>query len=143
MLFGLFQALAIGVYALAQRHIPAHWASWRHGRTVAAAVHILVVGEIGALLFREHSVARITRHLSKSPFSADIDEWRAVVALLAIAGLLNLPLMLEAVAKRTVLPAMKHSPWLLPLQTTTWSLYVVGIGFAQRETAQDFIYFQF
>ncbi|MFT5458617.1 MAG: alginate O-acetyltransferase complex protein AlgI [Myxococcota bacterium] len=143
VLFGLFQAAAIGGYALAQRHLPERVRTLRYGRTLAAAFHLLVVGELGALLFREHSVARIVQHLSKSPFAADADEWRVAVALLAIAAVLNVPLVIEHVVRRRVLPALEESEWLLPIQTTVWSLYMVGIGVAYRETGADFIYFQF
>ena len=143
VLFGLFQAFCILGYAVALRRLPPWTARIWGGRTLAAGFHLVFVGGIGALLFREPSVARIVAHLTTHPLDATFDEWRAVVAIGTLVFVLNLPLVIEHFARRWLFPRLQPTVWWLPIQTTMWSVYLVLMSVSYRTTAMDFIYFQF
>jgi D-alanyl-lipoteichoic acid acyltransferase DltB (MBOAT superfamily) len=141
--FGLFHAGCILGYVAAVRALPAWAASIPYGRVLARLFHVFVIGEIGSLLFRSPSLARFYAHVSRIPYWASDDEWRAAAAILTLTGALSLPFLVEHVARRQVMPRLEGSPWRLPVQTTVWSVFVLAIGISYRSTGYDFIYFQF
>ncbi len=143
VVFGLYHALWIGIYAFATRSLPESVRAIPGGRAVAILFHFFVVGAVGMLIFREPSLSRIAEQLTTWPFSATEDEWRATLGLLGIAGVLATPFVVEHFARRHVLPGIEESEWYLPVQTTAWAVFAVLMGVFYRVTAYDFIYFQF
>jgi alginate O-acetyltransferase complex protein AlgI len=141
--FGLYQAVCILGYTWLVRNLPDWMRTIRHGRVLAAILHILVVGEIGALMFREPSLARFWQHLSKSPFHGTEDEWRAAVVILTLAGLFSLTGVAEHLVRHRLLPAVRGSVWMLPVHTTGWSVMAAMIVLFYRSSSYDFIYFRF
>ena len=55
----------------------------------------------------------------------------------------SMPLCVAHVVERWVLPKIDGSRWMLPIQTTAWSVYAVGMFVFYRVSTYDFIYFQF
>jgi D-alanyl-lipoteichoic acid acyltransferase DltB (MBOAT superfamily) len=132
VLFGLFQAACILTYAVVMRILPQRVRSIPYGRVPAAAFHLVFVGGIGAFLFREHDLGKIAAHLTSHPFVGTLDEWR-----------LNLAFVVEHVARRTVIPRLRPTPWWLPLETTVWSGWALLALLSYRTGTYDFVYFQF
>ena len=65
------------------------------------------------------------------------------VWVMALCGLAAAPMVAALLLGRYVLPQIQARPWLLPLETTAWALFVLGIFSSARTAAADFIYFQF
>jgi hypothetical protein len=53
------------------------------------------------------------------------------------------PLVLALIFERVAWRRLEGSPWLLPVQTTSWAVLLVVILVFARDGAADFIYFQF
>jgi alginate O-acetyltransferase complex protein AlgI len=143
IVFGLFHAFAILAYVTAGRLLPAWVAGIRGARPVAILFHLVVVGGLGALLFREPSLARVVQYLTQPPLTATDDEWRATVVMFALVTVLNLPLLLEHIARRAVPARVYEGPWAPVLRSTLVAVLLIGIGLSHRPTAYDFIYFRF
>ncbi len=143
LLFGVFQATAIGFYAVVSRLLPARIKAIPGGRYAAAALHILVVGELGALFFRESSMAHILTQLTRVPWGGTVGEMAMALGLLGLCVIANIPFVIEHVARRTVLPWIPTHRAGLMVETTVWSMYVVAIAIAWNTDGADFVYFQF
>ncbi len=112
-------------------------------RAFAIGFQLVVVGLVGTLLFREHSVARIVQHLSKSPFRATQDEWVATTVVLSMTLVGWAPLLWGFAWDRVAAPRLARSEWAFPLRTSMWAVYALAMWICYRVTAQDFVYFQF
>jgi alginate O-acetyltransferase complex protein AlgI len=143
ILFGLYHGLWVVAYGLLARKVPAGLARLPGASAVAVVFHLVAVGLVGSLLFREHHVDRIVQHLSKNPFVAEPAEWVATVVVLAMVAAGCVPLLLQWAYGRYLRPRVAASPWHLPLQTTAWAALAVAMFVFYRTTLQDFVYFAF
>ncbi len=143
IVFGLFQSASIIFYAVADKYLPDRVRTMRYGRVIAAALHILFVGEISALIFREHSLERLFHHFTSNPLVASDDAWRASLGLLGLVVVLNIPTVIEHYAKRLVIPRIEGTVWMMPAKAWLWSLLGLLIFLFYRVNPTDFIYFQF
>ena len=143
VVFGLFHAFWIAVYSYATRNMPDALRNLPGGRPLAILFHLVVVGGIGMLIFRESDLGRIWEQLTSNPFVATAHEWRAVLGMAGITAVLALPFVVEFWARRLVIPRLEDTEWKLPAQTTLWACFAVLMGIFYRVTAYDFIYFQF
>jgi D-alanyl-lipoteichoic acid acyltransferase DltB (MBOAT superfamily) len=143
ILFGAFHGVWMTIYTLVNRHMPQRVRTVPFGRPMAVTFHLLAVSIPGSMLFRETHVQRIWQHLTKNPFVASDAEWMATSVVLGMVAVVSFPLCVAHVVERWVLPKIEGSRWMLPLQTTTWSLYAVGMFVFYRVSTYDFIYFQF
>jgi alginate O-acetyltransferase complex protein AlgI len=141
--FGLYQGLWVVVYGLVGRRLLPAAAKVPGGDLLLAAFHLVAVGLVGSLMFRERHVDRLISHLSTNPLRAEPEEWYAasVLATVTLAG--AVPLLLQWAWTRRVTPLLKGSPWHLPAQTTAWAAAAVLLFVFYRTTVQDFVYFQF
>ena len=112
-------------------------------RPLAIGFQLVIVGLVGTLLFREHSIARIIQHLSKDPFAASADDWVATTVVLSMTAVGCSPLILGYLWDRYLAPRIAHSPWVFPMRTSMWAVYALAMWVCYRVTAQDFVYFQF
>ncbi|MEZ4238799.1 MAG: MBOAT family O-acyltransferase [Myxococcota bacterium] len=143
VLFGLYHGLWVVVYGLAVRRIP-RWAQRVPlGGALAVGFHLVAVGLVGTLLFRERHVDRIVQHLSKSPVSASPEAWVATGVVLSVTAAAAAPLLVQWAYARWLRPRVEHTPLHLPLQTTCWAAAAVLMFVFYRTTLQDFVYFQF
>jgi D-alanyl-lipoteichoic acid acyltransferase DltB (MBOAT superfamily) len=109
----------------------------------AIGFQLVVVGLVGSLLFREHSLARIAQHFSKDPFSASEDEWVATTVVISVTAVAAVPLLLGWAWDRWIGARWGLRPWYFPFRTSAWVGCAVALWLFWRVTAQDFVYFQF
>jgi len=143
VLFGLYHGFWVVLYGALVRALPAWAARIPGGNQLAIAFHLVVVGLVGSMMFREQHILRVFEHLSRNPFAATLDEWVATLVVLSVTTAFTLPLLVGWVWDVTVRPRIKDTPWHLAVQTTAWAGYAACMGLFYRMTAQDFVYFQF
>ncbi len=143
VLFGLYNGVWVVIYGLVVRRLPAWAARVPGGSALAVAFHLVAVGLVGSMLFREQHTARIFAHLARNPFAGGLDDWVATVVVLSVTAAMSAPLLLGWVWDRVARPRVEGTVWHLPLQTTAWAAYLAAMGVFYRLTAQDFVYFQF
>ena len=143
VLFGLFHGGMVIAYGVVPRWIPDRWKALPGAPWLAVAFHLGFVGMVGSLLFREQRVERIVQHLTKVPWEGSLDVWAATMVLLAVTLTMCVPLIVQWLVVRFVVPRLEESPYLLALQTTSWAVLLVGMGLFYRTTVRDFVYFQF
>jgi alginate O-acetyltransferase complex protein AlgI len=143
VVLGAWNALWMILYPITERNLPERVKAIPGGGLLAIAFHVSVPGMMTLLLFRETRMDRIIQHLSQSPFAATRDQWIATVVVLGITLAASIPLLLSLMFERTVKPRLEKTPWMLPAQTSLWSVYVVMMFVFYRVTTRDFIYFQF
>jgi D-alanyl-lipoteichoic acid acyltransferase DltB (MBOAT superfamily) len=97
----------------------------------------------GWLLFRETDMGRILYYLTLNPFTETPEQRVATAVMLAVTAFTAAPLVLGLVFQKLIQPKIQESEWYLPLQTTAWAAFAVGIFLFVRVGASDFIYFQF
>lgn len=97
----------------------------------------------GWLLFRETDMGRILYYLTLNPFTETPEQRVATAVMLAVTAFTATPLVLGLVFQKLIQPKIQESEWYLPLQTTAWAAFAVGIFLFVRVGASDFIYFQF
>ena len=143
VIFGVYHAVWVAIYGYAVRNRPAWTSRIPFGSQIAIVFHLLAVGLVGSLFFREQNAGRILEHLSRNPFAGTMDDWVATVVVLSVTLAGCVPLFLGWLFDRYAKPKVEGSPWLLPLQTTAWAAYLAAMTVFYRLTAQDFVYFQF
>ncbi len=143
ILFGAFHGVWMTVYTLAGRVWPASARNIPFGRPMAIVFHFFAVSMFGSLLFRETHLDRIVSHLSKNPFAATADEWIATSVVVGMTLLMAGPLVLSHYVERHLLPRLQGTPIWLPLQSTSWAVFGLGMFVFYRVSSYDFIYFQF
>jgi len=143
ILFGLYHGFWVIAYGLIVRWIPESAKRIPGGNALAIAFHLVVVGLFGSMLFREQHVDRIVQYLSVNPVAASPDEWVATLVILAVTSIVTVPLLVGYLFDVYVKPRVEDTVWYLPMQTTAWAGYAMMMGLFYRQTAQDFVYFQF
>ncbi len=143
VVFGLYQGLWVVIYGLLVRRLPAWTSRIPLGGALAAAFHLVVVGLVGSLMFRERHLDRLVSHLTTNPFVASPEELYAASVLVTVVLAGCAPMLAQWVYARTVRPALRSSPLYLPVQTTSWAAIAVLLFVFYRTTVQDFVYFQF
>jgi len=142
VVFGLFHALAITIYTLGDERFP-QLRRWWWARPVAIVVHFLLVGVVGAMIFRETRLDRIAHHLQTAPWAGTSDDWVAASVVLGMTAAVATPFALSHLATRYLVPWLGESRWAVPLQTTAWAVFAVMLFVFYRVGGTDFIYFQF
>jgi len=143
ILFGAFHGVWMTIYTLGNRRLPDRIRNLPFGRPIAVTFHLIAVSIPGSMLFRETHITRIWQHLTKNPFVATEDEWMATAVVIGMVAVVSTPLCIAWAVERWVLPRIDQSRWFLPVQTTAWSVYAVGMFVFYRVSTYDFIYFQF
>jgi len=143
VMLGLYNGLWMAIYTFATPLVPmavrAQPVAWFAG----VLFHTLVVLQPTALMFRERDVARVLADLGRIGVPATRDELVAATIVASMAVLGSIPLTAGHLFEDHVLPRLKGTVWLLPVQTTGWSLAAVAIFVFYRDVSQDFIYFEF
>lgn len=137
LIFGLLHATASIGYLLLEP-----WSPWRRPawRPWFALGHLLTVGWLGAMIFREPDPGRLVAHLARPVWSGTADEGAAGLALFGLAAGLAVPLWLgQIVADRW---SADHRA-ALPLQIVAVSGLLAACFVFWRPTDADFLYFQF
>ena len=142
VLWGAFHATLITGYKLVTPKIPKAIRKSTPGDW-AAIVIMFGFTNVGWLIFRETHIDRLLQFFALNPFGGTREQWVAAGVMLGVVVAYSTPLVLAALLERTLLPAIRDKEWYLPVQTTAWSLWAVGILLLVRTTNQDFIYFQF
>jgi D-alanyl-lipoteichoic acid acyltransferase DltB (MBOAT superfamily) len=143
VLFGLYNGLWVVAYGFLVRWLPPAAKRIPGGEALAIGFHLVAVGLVGSMLFREQHVGRILEHLTRNPLSAEPAEWVATVVLLSVTAAGCLPLLLGWAFDKSVRPQLEGTVWYWPLQTTGWAVMAACMFLFYRVTAQDFVYFQF
>lgn len=143
VLFGLYHGLWVVAYGFGTRWLPSWTAQIPFGNALAVGFHLVAVGLVGSLLFRERHVDRIVQHLSKNPFAADSDGWIATLVVLAVIAAGCAPMLSQWAYGRYVRPRIRSSPMYLAVQTTAWAAMAFAVFLFYRTTLSDFVYFQF
>ncbi len=143
VLLGTWHAGWMAFYTFATPLVPArvraHPVAWFTG----LLFHTVVVLQPTALLFRERSVERILQHLGQIGQPSTEEELIAATLVASMAVLGSIPLTLGHLVEDHVLPRVEGTIWMLPVQTTWWSLAAVAIFIGYRDVSEDFIYFEF
>ena len=143
ILFGLyFGLLAVGYRAVVPV-IPASWKTQRFSWPLAVLIYQFW-WLVGIITFREPEVMRTFSHLTRLPVGVDAVDWAAAAVVLSVLIGCALPQLIAlCLEKSGWMARMRQSPWFLPAETTTWTLYALCIFSFVRVSANDFIYFQF
>jgi len=142
VLFGLFHGTLVIAYGFVARRLPPRGALPALDAALVG-VHLGVGGLVGSLLFRETHLDRLASHLTAWPWSGSADDRIAAAVVVTVTLVGCIPLVGQWVAVTRIAPRIAGSPWLLPLQTTTWAALVAAMFLFHRTTLQDFVYFQF
>lgn len=147
ILWGAYHAALLTGYRLVTRRIPEAIRNARPGGVPLGDAGAIVImfgfTLLGWMIFRETRLDRLTLYLSKSPLSASPDEWVATFVMLGVCAFTAAPMVAMLCWESWVKPRWQHSPWYLPVQTTSWSLAALVIFVFYRNVGNDFIYFQF
>jgi D-alanyl-lipoteichoic acid acyltransferase DltB (MBOAT superfamily) len=143
VLFGFFHGFFVIAYGLAIRRVPDWAAKMPGGSQLATVFHLVVVGLVGSMLFREQHVGRIVEHLTRNPLAGSLEEWVAAVVVMSVTAFMTAPLLMGWLWDRYVRARVEMTVWHLPIQTTAWAGYVAVMSVFYRVSAQDFVYFQF
>jgi alginate O-acetyltransferase complex protein AlgI len=142
VLWGMYHAVMATIYTAILQKIPRKVKKQRGWRWITVPL-MFVVTVVGMYIFREPSLGRLIANLRLDPFGGSQDEWIVVVAMLGLCALAALPLAASTLFEHHVLPRLRQSAWLLPLETTAWAALAVGVFCSARDTNAAFIYFQF
>jgi len=143
VLFGLYHGFWVVAYGLLVRRLPSWSRDIPLGESLAIMFHLVVVGLVGSMMFREQHTQRIFEHLSRNPLAGTLEEWVATTVVLSVTLAMSLPLFVGWCWDVWVKPRIVRSPIHFGLQTTAWACYIAAMSVFYRVTAQDFVYFQF
>ncbi len=143
VLFGLYNGLWVVAYGFLVRWVPDRAKHMVGGEALAIAFHLVAVGLVGSMLFRERHVGRIAQYLTLNPVAAEPSEWVATLVLLSVTAACCTPLLAMWAFDRRVGPAVRDTVWFLPIQTTAWAVASQFMFVFYRVSARDFVYFQF
>jgi len=65
------------------------------------------------------------------------------LVMVSVVLLCSIPLIGARLFEDHLLPRLRKSPWMSPAQGLLWALAILFIFLFARDTANDFIYFQF
>jgi D-alanyl-lipoteichoic acid acyltransferase DltB (MBOAT superfamily) len=142
VIWGGFHAILLTGYRLVVPRIPGALKNMPGAHSLAVGI-MFGFTVFGWMIFRETSLDRLLYYLSLDPFSASPEQWVATAVMLGVVAAVSAPLIIALLVDRFVRPKLVDTMWYLPLQTTTWALYAVGMFIFVRQTTNDFIYFQF
>ncbi len=144
LLFGAWHATWVLVYLAITPRVPVWLRSLPGATAVAVAIHTLVVQTPGSLIFREPRASRLSHHFMTPPWEGDLYARQTAVEILTLLCFLSLPLVMAWAWDRFARPRMPDvGVWAWPARTTMWGVLVLVMAVFYRETAEDFIYFQF
>ncbi|MEQ1570178.1 MAG: MBOAT family O-acyltransferase [Myxococcota bacterium] len=143
VLFGLYHGFWVVFYGLAARRLPEWAARIPFGNALAIGFHLVAVGLVGSLLFRERNLDRIVMHLTRNPLVAPPDQWLAAVVVLSVTAVGCVPMIAHWAYVKRLRPRLASTELYLPWQATAWSCVVLALFVFYRTTLADFVYFQF
>jgi D-alanyl-lipoteichoic acid acyltransferase DltB (MBOAT superfamily) len=141
VLWGFYHATLLTAYRFVEPRIPAFARGRAWSRPLAVAV-MFPLTCAGWLVFRETRLTRLLGYLTLRPGWGDADQIYAATIMFAVALAGALPLVLALLLEVYVLPRVRPE-WRLPAQTTAWAVCAAAVLVFARDTARDFIYFQF
>ena len=142
LIWGAYHAALLTLYRPIVPRIPPRLRRLPVGRGLAVVLMFMFT-VLGFLIFREHDPQRLWLYLHLAPTGVPPEHWVSALSLLAVCGLVSLPLWLALAWQRYLAPRLTTSPWRVPLQTTAWALFVVAMMSFSHTSRMDFIYFQF
>jgi alginate O-acetyltransferase complex protein AlgI len=142
VLWGMYHAVMATLYTGILQKIPRKIRKKRGWRLITVPL-MFCVTVVGMYIFREPSLARLVSNLRLDPLGGTQEEWIVVVAMLGLCALAAVPLMVATLFERHVLPFIRKSTFVLPLQTTAWAAFAIAVFCSAKETSAAFIYFQF
>ena len=107
---------------------------------------MMVLVNIGWLLFREQNLHELLRQLAVSPFSASADDWRIGSFLVVMMAIYSLPLWFHAWMEKRLLTGWAERQKTLVgfgLQSAGGIALVFLFLVLSSRTTSEFIYFQF
>jgi alginate O-acetyltransferase complex protein AlgI len=143
ILFGLYHGFWVVFYGLFARRIVERLEKNPVGNALAIAFHLVAVGLVGSLMFRERHLDRLLIDLTRNPFVAPPEQWVATIVVLAVVAAGCVPMLTQWAYARWVRPRIAGTAVYLPWQTTAWAAVIVCLFVFYRTTLQDFVYFQF
>ena len=142
VLWGLYYAVLGTVWAWVQQKIPRKVRKSRDWCPVLVPLFFCFT-LLGMMIFREPDVGRLVQHLTANPFGGSPEQWELTWALLSICGLGAAPLLLGLLFEQVLRQRLLASPWRIPVRSIGWTVAILGILVFFRESAGDFVYFQF
>ncbi|MCB9699010.1 MAG: MBOAT family protein [Alphaproteobacteria bacterium] len=148
-LFGLWHAAWVGVYQWVTPRVPVALASIPGARAAAVVGHVFVVLMPGTLVFNAGGLRRALHLLAIPPWGGDTDARLVAAMVLALAAIGSLPLLAEWGLRRwagerwAAIGTDAEHPWVLPAQTTAWSVALLALVVFHRIGQHDFVYFRF
>ena len=142
VVWGLYHATISTIYTAILNRLPKKLKKQSGWRWVTVPV-MFCFTVLGMYIFREPDLGRTWAHLWLSPLDGTTDQWIVATSMVSLCGLAAVPLVAAMLLQRYVLPSVRERPWFLPVETTAWAIFALGIFSAARTTAADFIYFQF
>jgi hypothetical protein len=142
VLWGAYHAALLTGYRIVTPKIPASWKrQWWSGPVAVGIMFCFTV--LGWLIFRETHGDRLLAALTKNPFAADPDAWIATWVLLGVCAATSVPLLVALWVEKRVWPRIEQASWSLTVQALAWGGMAIAVLTFARDTAEDFIYFQF
>ena len=142
MIWGLYNAALLLIWRACRGRIPERWRERSSFRGLSIALMFCSTWA-GLVLFRQPD-AQMLLYYAQLNWTAGSE---AQFVLAGIAFFISLVaagfLLLGGLSRRRWLPAIAEQPWSISLRTALWSLAVIGVFLFTRDTARDFVYFQF
>ena len=142
MIWGLYNAALLLIWRACRGRIPESWRERSSFRGLSIALMFCSTWA-GLVLFRQPD-AQMLLYYAQLNWTAG-SEGQFVLAGIAffISLVAGVFLLLGGLSRRRWLPAIAEQPWSISLRTTLWSLAIIGVFLFTRDTARDFVYFQF
>jgi D-alanyl-lipoteichoic acid acyltransferase DltB (MBOAT superfamily) len=142
VIWGAFHASLLWLYRQAQPRVPSVLKDRVWSRPLAICI-MFAFTCCGWLIFRQTDLSLLLEHLSQNPMNASSAEWTMGLVMLSVVALGSIPLLAARIFEDRILPRLRNNPWFSPLQAALWGIAILFIIVFARDTANDFIYFQF
>ncbi len=148
IIWGAYHGMLLIIWRLLSRARPSLETSTSLPLRIVQIFAMLILTNIGWLLFREQNPAYLWQYLTTNPFGADIWEWRTGLYFFMFSLVYSLPLWIHAWTDQWCTRPEKWSEreaiwkWTV-LQAIVAAILFLGILLLRSEVGADFIYFQF
>jgi D-alanyl-lipoteichoic acid acyltransferase DltB (MBOAT superfamily) len=142
LVWGLYNAGVLILWRWSRSWIPESLRSMPASHGLAIAL-MFTSTWAGLVLFRQPSADMLLHYASLPLAGGESSQFVLAGIALFVSVFAGIFLLLGGLGRRRWLPAIAERSWALPVRTTLWSLALVGILLFARDTARDFVYFQF
>jgi alginate O-acetyltransferase complex protein AlgI len=142
LVWGLYNAGVLLVWRWTRGWVPESIRQTRGAHGLAVALMFCSTWA-GLVLFRQPSAEMLLAYASLSPLEGTLDQFILAAIAFFVSLAAGVFLLLGGLGRRRWLPALVEQPWSLPLRTSLWSVALICIFLFARDTARDFVYFQF